>query len=123
MHCAANNAGQGRHRLSAGRGKFLEKLVCGRCADQPQQGGIVFDSDPYDEWMETINKLGVHSGPLETCLFWRGACLLTGMTGANMQCITTAEQKHLDEQAAAEDAAPVGSASSPDTRAHISLAA
>jgi hypothetical protein len=22
------------------------------------QGGIVFDSDPYDEWMETINKLG-----------------------------------------------------------------
>lgn len=41
-------------------------------------GGIVFDSDPYDEWMETINKLG-----------------------ANMQCITTAEQKHLDEQAEA----------------------
>jgi anthranilate synthase component 1 len=22
-------------------------------------GGIVFDSDPYDEWMETINKLGM----------------------------------------------------------------
>lgn len=22
------------------------------------QGGIVFDSDPYDEWIETINKLG-----------------------------------------------------------------
>lgn len=22
------------------------------------QGGIVFDSDPFDEWMETINKLG-----------------------------------------------------------------
>ncbi|KFY23819.1 hypothetical protein V491_02399 [Pseudogymnoascus sp. VKM F-3775] len=21
-------------------------------------GGIVFDSDPYDEWMETMNKLG-----------------------------------------------------------------
>jgi len=21
-------------------------------------GGIVFDSDPYDEWLETINKLG-----------------------------------------------------------------
>ncbi|KAG9257395.1 anthranilate synthase component 1 [Emericellopsis atlantica] len=32
-------------------------------------GGIVFDSDEYDEWMETINKLG-----------------------ANMQCITSAEQ-------------------------------
>jgi len=25
------------------------------------QGGIVFDSDPYDEWMETINKLGTFS--------------------------------------------------------------
>jgi hypothetical protein len=22
-------------------------------------GGIVFDSDPYDEWVETINKLGM----------------------------------------------------------------
>ncbi|KAF2089884.1 anthranilate synthase component I [Saccharata proteae CBS 121410] len=38
-------------------------------------GGIVFDSDPYDEWMETMNKLG-----------------------ANMQCITSAEGKHLAEQ-------------------------
>ncbi|KAK5065442.1 anthranilate synthase component 1, partial [Cryomyces antarcticus] len=38
-------------------------------------GGIVFDSDPYDEWVETMNKLG-----------------------ANMQCIATAEQKHLQEQ-------------------------
>ncbi|KAH7561843.1 anthranilate synthase component i [Bipolaris maydis] len=27
-------------------------------------GGIVFDSDPYDEWMETINKLA----PAKTCL-------------------------------------------------------
>jgi hypothetical protein len=63
MHCAANNAGQKRHRVSPSRGKFLEKLVRGRCADQPQQGGIVFDSDPYDEWMETINKLGAHSAP------------------------------------------------------------
>lgn len=27
-------------------------------AYQPRQGGIVFDSDPYDEWVETINKLG-----------------------------------------------------------------
>ncbi|KAL8365911.1 hypothetical protein RB595_004609 [Gaeumannomyces hyphopodioides] len=32
-------------------------------------GGIVFDSDEYDEWMETMNKLG-----------------------ANMQCITSAEK-------------------------------
>ncbi|KAF2446781.1 anthranilate synthase-like protein component I [Karstenula rhodostoma CBS 690.94] len=61
-------------------------------------GGIVFDSDPYDEWMETINKLG-----------------------ANMQCITTAEQKHLDEQAEAEGDAT--SQSAPGTKAHISLAA
>ncbi|EAT84945.2 hypothetical protein SNOG_07479 [Parastagonospora nodorum SN15] len=38
-------------------------------------GGIVFDSDPYDEWMETINKLG-----------------------ANTHCITSAEEKHLAEQ-------------------------
>ncbi|PVI05857.1 anthranilate synthase-like protein component I [Periconia macrospinosa] len=38
-------------------------------------GGIVFDSDPYDEWMETINKLG-----------------------ANTQCIVAAEKKHLEEQ-------------------------
>ncbi|KAL5400298.1 hypothetical protein PMIN03_012489 [Paraphaeosphaeria minitans] len=61
-------------------------------------GGIVFDSDPYDEWMETINKLG-----------------------ANMRCISTAEQKHLDEQAEAEDAAT--SQPAPGTNAHISLAA
>ncbi|PZC96782.1 TrpE, Anthranilate para-aminobenzoate synthase component I [Pyrenophora tritici-repentis] len=38
-------------------------------------GGIVYDSDPYDEWMETINKLG-----------------------ANTLCITSAEEKHLAEQ-------------------------
>ncbi|KAL5115970.1 anthranilate synthase component 1 [Pleosporales sp. CAS-2024a] len=38
-------------------------------------GGIVFDSDPYDEWMETINKLG-----------------------ANTHCITSAEEKYLAEQ-------------------------
>lgn len=38
-------------------------------------GGIVFDSDEYDEWMETINKLG-----------------------ANMSCITTAEQLYHAQQ-------------------------
>ncbi|KAL6855177.1 anthranilate synthase component 1 [Amphichorda felina] len=38
-------------------------------------GGIVFDSDEYDEWMETINKLG-----------------------ANMHCITSAEQLHYQAQ-------------------------
>lgn len=34
-------------------------------------GGIVFDSDPYDEWKETMNKLG-----------------------ANMQCIASAEERY-----------------------------
>ncbi|KAI9820612.1 MAG: hypothetical protein M1827_004981 [Pycnora praestabilis] len=34
-------------------------------------GGIVFDSDPYDEWVETMNKLG-----------------------ANMQCIASAEERY-----------------------------
>ncbi|SPO03495.1 probable TRP2 Anthranilate synthase component I [Cephalotrichum gorgonifer] len=38
-------------------------------------GGIVFDSDETEEWMETINKLG-----------------------ANMQCITSAEQLYYEEQ-------------------------
>ena len=37
-------------------------------------GGIVFDSDPYEEWMETMNKLG-----------------------ANMKCIETAEAKYAEE--------------------------
>lgn len=36
-------------------------------------GGIVFDSDPYEEWMETMNKLG-----------------------ANMQCIANAEERFPD---------------------------
>ncbi|KAK3215028.1 hypothetical protein GRF29_19g1993683 [Pseudopithomyces chartarum] len=64
-------------------------------------GGIVFDSDPYDEWMETINKLG-----------------------ANMQCITTAEQKHLDEQAeAAGTEAAAETTAETEASAHISLAA
>ncbi|KAF1977669.1 hypothetical protein BU23DRAFT_577682 [Bimuria novae-zelandiae CBS 107.79] len=62
-------------------------------------GGIVFDSDPYDEWMETINKLG-----------------------ANMQCITTAEQKHLDEQADTE-AEAAASRVPAAANAHISLVA
>lgn len=37
-------------------------------ADVFAGGGIVFDSDEYDEWQETMNKLG-----------------------ANMHCITSAE--------------------------------
>jgi len=38
-------------------------------------GGIVFDSDPFDEWEETMNKLM-----------------------ANMHCIASAEQKHAEEE-------------------------
>jgi anthranilate synthase component 1 len=45
-------------------------------------GGIVFDSDPYDEWMETINKLG-----------------------SNTHCITSAEEKLLAEQTDGESEA------------------
>jgi anthranilate synthase component I len=29
-------------------------------------GGIVFDSDEYEEWMETINKLGANTTTLKT---------------------------------------------------------
>ncbi|KAL5615194.1 hypothetical protein BROUX41_005251 [Berkeleyomyces rouxiae] len=38
-------------------------------------GGIVFDSDEYEEWMETINKLA-----------------------ANTQCVTTAEEIYYEQQ-------------------------
>ena len=37
-------------------------------------GGIVFDSDPFEEWVETMNKLG-----------------------ANMQCIQGAEERYTRE--------------------------
>lgn len=29
-------------------------------------GGIVFDSDEYEEWMETINKLGANTTTIKT---------------------------------------------------------
>jgi anthranilate/para-aminobenzoate synthase component I len=29
-------------------------------------GGIVFDSDPYEEWMETINKLRANIHTIES---------------------------------------------------------
>ena len=38
-------------------------------------GGIVFDSDPYDEWVETMNKLG-----------------------ANMKCIENAEERYAEDE-------------------------
>lgn len=44
-------------------------------------GGIVFDSDEYEEWQETINKLG-----------------------ANMQCITSAEEIYYDQQQSSKTA-------------------
>ncbi|KAJ9623412.1 anthranilate synthase component 1 [Taxawa tesnikishii (nom. ined.)] len=43
-------------------------------------GGIVFDSDPYEEYVETLNKLK-----------------------ANMTCIETAEEKHYHEQQEEEE--------------------
>lgn len=42
-------------------------------------GGIVYDSDEYDEYIETINKLG-----------------------ANMQCIVSAEKLYARRQSVAE---------------------
>lgn len=32
----------------------------------PAGGGIVFDSDEYDEWMETMNKLGANMTTLKS---------------------------------------------------------
>ncbi|KZF20027.1 anthranilate synthase component 1 [Xylona heveae TC161] len=65
-------------------------------------GGIVFDSDPYDEWMETMNKLR-----------------------ANMTCISSAEERYLSIQSLG-DAAVDGISSSTDSqkpRAHVDFAA
>lgn len=62
--------------------KLVSSLVLTRerrRADDETGGGIVFDSDEYEEWMETINKLG-----------------------ANMHCITSAEELHHQQQQAAK---------------------
>lgn len=69
-------------------------------ANRETGGGIVFDSDPYDEWMETMNKLG-----------------------ANMQCISSAEKLYLKLEAGsgADDEALPSSKSK--SGAHIDLAA
>ncbi|KAI9738499.1 MAG: hypothetical protein M1818_005396 [Claussenomyces sp. TS43310] len=66
-------------------------------------GGIVFDSDPYDEWMETMNKLG-----------------------ANMQCISSAEKLYTRLQSSSKPGAAntgVVSARPAKSGAHIDLAA
>ncbi|KAG0129328.1 ADC synthase [Tuber indicum] len=55
-------------------------MVKGGVAYLQAGGGIVHDSDPYDEWMETMNKLG-----------------------ANMHCITSAEEKYASMEAEDED--------------------
>lgn len=65
-------------------------------ANDLSQGGIVFDSDPYDEWMETINKLGEFV-MLRHHVVGPRARVADG-TGANTHCITSAEEKHLAEQ-------------------------
>lgn len=66
-------------------------------------GGIVYDSDPYDEWMETINKLG-----------------------ANMQCITGAEKIYSNIQSKSLPNPMTGAAKLPERpegKAHIDIAA
>lgn len=62
-------------------------------------GGIVFDSDPYDEWVETMNKLG-----------------------ASMQTISSGENLYARSQdkAAKKEALEVEKAKS--SGAHIDLA-
>jgi anthranilate synthase component 1 len=57
VYCATHHASQRRDRISPSRGKLSEGLLFD-VQLTIGQGGIVFDSDPYDEWMETINKLG-----------------------------------------------------------------
>lgn len=70
-------------------------------ANIPTGGGIVFDSDPYDEWIETINKLG-----------------------ANMQTILSAEKLYLRMQANNISSTPEAlGVKSSKTKAHIDLAA
>lgn len=65
----------------------------------------MFDSDPYDEWMETINKLGEFINGVWPS-GWRWARVADGVvgTGANTHCITSAEEKHLAEQREGEGA-------------------
>lgn len=97
--------------LQAGVG-FLEKLVCGGCANQPHQGGIVFDSDPYDEWMETINKLGAAAQPRpdsvvcllinkrqgRTCNASRQRSKSTSTSKATMATMATRTRRRLDRK-------------------------
>lgn len=63
-------------------------------------GGIVFDSDPYDEWMETMNKLG-----------------------ANMQCISSAEKLYTRSQSKAAEKEALEVEKVKKSGAHIDLAA
>lgn len=74
-------------------------------ADDLIGGGIVFDSDPYEEWVETMNKLG-----------------------ANMQCISFAEKLYTRMQANGGASRPAAETEVLSTKpvksgAHIELAA
>jgi anthranilate synthase component 1 len=61
----------------------------------------VFDSDPYDEYVETINKLK-----------------------ANMQCISSAEELHINLQNDSLNGSPEEKGSSVATKkAHVDVAA
>lgn len=63
----------------------------------------MFDSDPYDEWMETMNKLG-----------------------ANMQCIAGAEKIYSNIQSKSTPSPVTRDASLPvksEEKAHIDFAA
>ncbi|GAB7342285.1 hypothetical protein MBLNU457_g0520t1 [Dothideomycetes sp. NU457] len=67
-------------------------------------GGIVFDSDPYEEYVETLNKLK-----------------------ANMTCIESAEVKHWEEQQEDEEVESTGTKAATEAaegmKTHVDLAA
>ena len=61
-------------------------------------GGIVFDSDPYEEWVETMNKLG-----------------------ANMQCIKGAEEMYAAIDGQQESALSKGIEGGKDTTGDVNV--
>jgi len=87
------------------------------------QGGIVFDSDPYDEWMETINKLGALLSLFDIFTAWTNDRLTACCTGANTHCITSAEEKHLAEQEDGDGEGEEATSLNGDAKTRISLVA
>lgn len=63
-------------------------------------GGIVYDSDPTEEWEETMNKLS-----------------------ANMRCIEQAERKHIDEQEEGRLSNHSSKTNGTQPKTHVDLAA